>query len=266
MACNQNSPDDKVLERFSQVYSTAPSTRLPQSIRRSQNVYISDMTSNARSIIVIGMRAKVHDWAAIQRFNDEGHGFVACRKKFGCTHYAWSKAIRRGLLRAKLRPFPDRRCRYDWGAVQAHYDEGRSYRQCMAKFGFTAGSWHKARVRGEITTRPLGMPLEELLLRGGSRNNVKLRLLHAGLIENRCDECGISEWRGKPLSIHIDHVNGIRNDHRLENLRMLCPNCHSQTETYGGRNSRGPRQKTCKEPRPSCSICAEPTQGDSRFV
>jgi Zn finger protein HypA/HybF involved in hydrogenase expression len=65
-----------------------------------------------------------------------------------------------------------------------------------------------------------------------------MRLLRAGLLENRCEECGISEWLGRPLIIQIDHINGVRDDHRLENLRMLCPNCHSQTDTYGARNKR----------------------------
>lgn len=65
---------------------------------------------------------------------------------------------------------------------------------------------------------------------------LKKRLLAEGLLEERCAECGISEWNGRPLSLHLDHINGDRRDQRLENLRFLCPNCHSQTETYCGRN------------------------------
>src|SRR5438128_609335 len=48
----------------------------------------------------------------------------------------------------------------------------------------------------------------------------------------RCDECGLTEWRGRPISLQLEHVNGIPNDNRFENLRLLCPNCHSQTGTY----------------------------------
>jgi hypothetical protein len=68
------------------------------------------------------------------------------------------------------------------------------------------------------------------------RSTIKRRLLNFGILRNTCDECGICEWRGRPLSVQIDHINGDRNDHRIENLRMLCPNCHSQTEIFGGRN------------------------------
>jgi 5-methylcytosine-specific restriction endonuclease McrA len=54
----------------------------------------------------------------------------------------------------------------------------------------------------------------------------------------QCQICGICEWQGKPLVLHLDHINGINNDNRRANLRLLCPNCHSQTATYCRRPSR----------------------------
>jgi hypothetical protein len=68
-------------------------------------------------------------------------------------------------------------------------------------------------------------------LRGPS---IKKRLAEMGWAY-RCAICGISEWCGKPLVLHLDHINGVHNDNRLENLRLLCPNCHSQTDTYCNR-------------------------------
>jgi hypothetical protein len=51
-----------------------------------------------------------------------------------------------------------------------------------------------------------------------------------------CSYCGLGElWNGKALSLQLDHINGVFNDNRLENLRLLCPNCHSQTDTYAGK-------------------------------
>jgi Zn finger protein HypA/HybF involved in hydrogenase expression len=108
----------------------------------------------------------------------------------------------------------------------------------MRRFGFCFASWDKARERGEIRSRPPRRPIDELLKMKGNRHDVKKRLLSAGLIENRCQQCGLNEWRGEAPNVHIDHINGVRDDHRLENLRMLCPNCHSQTPTYGGRNTK----------------------------
>lgn len=58
------------------------------------------------------------------------------------------------------------------------------------------------------------------------------------LVPYKCAICGCTEWQGKTLSLELDHINGINNDNRLENLRFLCPNCHSQTTTYGSRNQQ----------------------------
>lgn len=81
--------------------------------------------------------------------------------------------------------------------------------------------------------------LDEILIENSTYANIsrlKERLVREGKLEYKCQKCGIKEWQSKPLSLHLDHINGKNNDHRIENLRFLCPNCHSQTDTYAGRN------------------------------
>lgn len=184
------------------------------------------------------MPKRLYDWAVVQRFHDEGHGFVECQKRFGFSHTAWVKAIKRGRLLSTPADFRDRRRKYDWAEIQTYYDEGHSYRACSFRFGFCAASWTKAVQRGEIKPRKPGTPLHILLQSSTSRVTIKRKLLRLGILVNRCEVCGISEWLGQALSCHVDHINGEKDDHRVENLRMLCPNCHSQTETYGGKNMK----------------------------
>lgn len=106
-----------------------------------------------------------------------------------------------------------------------------------------ATPWTKAVRRGEITPREWKTPIAELFVAGRvrSRGHLKGRLLREGLKESRCEGCGISEWQGEPLSMQLHHKNGDGLDNRLENLEFLCANCHSLTDTYGGRN--GHRRK-----------------------
>ena len=61
---------------------------------------------------------------------------------------------------------------------------------------------------------------------------LKLRLFKEGLKNNKCEICGISEWNGMELKCELDHIDGDRKNHQIDNLRIICPNCHSQTETY----------------------------------
>lgn len=82
--------------------------------------------------------------------------------------------------------------------------------------------------------------LSEILVSDSKYTNIhrlKKRLVSESVLEYKCSVCGnTGEWLGRPLSLQLDHVNGKNNDHRLENLRFLCPNCHSQTDTYAGKN------------------------------
>jgi hypothetical protein len=190
---------------------------------------------------------KQFDWPAMQMYIDAGNGFLRCRAVFGIAHATWKKALCRGDIRIDTsgKPYTDAHKRYDWVAVQAYYYAGASYRKCRAHFGFTSAAWTKAVKSGRIVPRPIKVwTAEEAFANSKSRRTIKNHLLRAGIIVNRCDWCGLTEWRGRPLSIQIDHVNGIRDDHRLENLRMLCPNCHSQTDTFAARNQKNYQAKS----------------------
>ena len=71
------------------------------------------------------------------------------------------------------------------------------------------------------------------------RDTVKRYLKHYDILPYVCKNCKTTPiWDNKPLSLQLDHINGIGNDNNLENLRWLCPNCHSQTETFAGRNNK----------------------------
>ena len=130
--------------------------------------------------------------------------------------------------------------RYDWVVVQAYYDEGNSVRDCVRRFGFSQGTWHTAVRRGLVTPRPGFRPVAEIFGANTRRNrgHLKQRLLRLGIKEDCCEGCGLAEWLGQPLVLELHHVNGDRLDNRVENLELLCPNCHSQTDNYGGRNGQ----------------------------
>jgi len=92
-------------------------------------------------------------------------------------------------------------------------------------------------------------PISYFLRKGIKVTNtyLKKRLIKEGLIEDKCDICDQGNmWNGEYLSLHVDHKNGDPTDHRLENIRLLCPNCHSQTGNYCGKAKRIPR-KICKK-------------------
>jgi 5-methylcytosine-specific restriction endonuclease McrA len=187
----------------------------------------------------MGVRRKWFDWVAMQAGIDSGAGYRRCHELFGIAHATWKKAIRLGDLHDDPagRPYADARNRYDWAMIQRYHDQGNSVRACQGRFGFSLNSWFKARKRGSIASR--GMPkksIDGLARNRSNRGNIKRRLSERGVLPYVCAICGISQWQGRPLTLQIDHVNGKRLDYRLDNLRLLCANCHSQTDTFGGRN------------------------------
>jgi len=103
----------------------------------------------------------------------------------------------------------------------------------------------KRKFRGTPNQRPL----ESILKKGTcshSSSRLKRRLVRAGMLQDKCASCGIGcVWNGKPITLQLDHINGDRDDNRIDNLRVLCPNCHSQTKTFGGRNCKSPIRCKC---------------------
>jgi DNA-binding CsgD family transcriptional regulator len=158
----------------------------------------------------------------------------------------------------------DSRCarRYDWRQVRRFYEQGHSARECRARFGFSLTSWHDAIRRGLIVARAPRIPLDQLLVAGPrrSRGHLKQRLFDAGLKTRRCESCDLSEWRGREIPLALHHVNGERHDNRLENLQILCANCHGQTDNWAGRNLHKGRSPSVRRAPPGAKPQPGPRQ------
>lgn len=131
-------------------------------------------------------------------------------------------------------------------------DDSKSRREFFEKLGLkptgrTLTIFYERVVRDNVDISHFGrrarrnnkISLEEIMVNGFvyQSNDLRKRLIKDGILENKCSECALyPEWNGKPLTMRLDHRNGDRNDNRKENLRLLCPNCDSQSETFGGRN------------------------------
>ncbi len=138
----------------------------------------------------------------------------------------------------------------DWEHAQRLYDSGLSAQECAKLVGVKNSLWAQKVRDGVIVHRKRDrkpkLRLEDLLCSDRpqtGRGHLKRLLIDSGTLKYECSECGIFDWRGIRLSLVLDHINGMPTDNRLENLRLLCPNCNSLTDTFCGKNTKRQRLK-----------------------
>lgn len=108
----------------------------------------------------------------------------------------------------------------------------------LDKSHFTGQRWNKGKT-SLAHSSVKRKPISEILVQnsGWSSHSIRMRLLRDGLKESKCERCGLTEWLGTPIPLELHHINGVHTDNRLENLQILCPNCHALTSNYSGRPS-----------------------------
>ena len=101
---------------------------------------------------------------------------------------------------------------------------------------FTGQGWNTS-----LTFKPFeAKPTNEILTIDSTYQSFKLkrRLVQEGIKQHICEHCRLTQWQGMPIPLELHHINGKNRDHRLENLLLLCPNCHALTESYRGKNKK----------------------------
>ena len=125
------------------------------------------------------------------------------------------------------------------------YNEGLSLTETAVKLKATTVTiWRKAKALNlawKDLSKPTGLKIELSEILEGKHpeyQTFKLhrRLLKEGIKEHKCEVCGNTVWNGKEIPLQLDHIDGNPHNHILSNLRMICPNCHAQTDTYCGKN------------------------------
>ena len=126
---------------------------------------------------------------------------------------------------------------------------------------FTGQAWNTG---GENLRKNSKTPDELVFCENSNfaKSKLKTRLIEGGYKEERCEKCGRTEWEGDKIPLQTHHINGVCNDNRLENLQLLCPNCHAQTDNYCSKNVKKERtipteKKNRKGIEKVCPVCGK---------
>lgn len=99
----------------------------------------------------------------------------------------------------------------------------------------------QAHLKGKNHFWNIKIPLEDILIENSTyscTSSLRKRLVKEKVLLDECSRCHLTKWMGEEISLHLDHVDGNNTNNKIDNLRLLCPNCHSQTPTYCGRNKK----------------------------
>ena len=111
----------------------------------------------------------------------------------------------------------------------------------VAELGLSTHHWlGQGYLRGKTHNYKPKRPLQEIL-QAGTRyqtSDLRRRLLAEGLMQARCNNCGLEQWLHAPIPLELDHIDGDVENNAINNLRLLCPNCHALTPTYRGKNTK----------------------------
>jgi hypothetical protein len=143
----------------------------------------------------------------------------------------------------------------DVNTIKQIINESKTKTEVLNKMGYTAvSSWNRRKLTEFISKNEINVEhlrqrnvatidrtLDEIFCEHSlvSQPTVKKYFIKSlGIVKCKCFICDISTWNGEKLSLQLDHINGCNNDNRIDNLRLLCPNCHSITPTFGGKNKK----------------------------
>jgi hypothetical protein len=137
---------------------------------------------------------------------------------------------------------------------RSHGGNHATLKRYIAQWGISTDHFDPCWAQRLERMRAGPQPLEDILVEGSTfhRNHLKTRLFKEGVKARACEMCGQGEqWRGRRMALILDHVNGMPDDHRLENLRILCPNCAATLDTHCG------RKNATRLAAQTCPICAK---------